>query len=67
MIEGRVVRVETGEYDKFGCIFSRVYAFTASPMIPYECESMAKNRSEFCINDYMIENDMARGQSKNRN
>lgn len=45
MIEGRVIRVETGEYDKFGCIFSRVYAFTASPMIPYECESMAKNRS----------------------
>lgn len=45
MIEGKIVRVETGEYDKTGCIFSRVYAYTASPMIPYECESVLNKNS----------------------
>lgn len=68
MIEGKIIRIETGQYDKAGSLYSRVYAYTASPMLPYECESIVnKNSSEFCINDYLIENDMAKGQTKGRN
>lgn len=35
MLEGKIVRVETGEYEKSGNIYARVYAYTASPIHPY--------------------------------
>jgi hypothetical protein len=32
MVEGKVVRLETGEYDKLGRIYVRMYAYTAEPL-----------------------------------
>lgn len=46
MIEGRIVKIEAGESEKYGRILARVYAF---------CQG-----KEICINDFMLENEMAR-------
>lgn len=46
MIEGKIVRVEAGEFDKYGRPLARIYAFS--------------DEEEFCINDFLIENDLAK-------
>lgn len=53
MIESKIVRIETGEYDKSGKLFARIYAYTASPLVQNTL-SQQKNCPEFCINDYLI-------------
>lgn len=54
MLEGKIIRMEAGEFDKYGRVLSRIYAFS--------------NGQEFCFNDFLIENDMAKaylGKTKN--
>ena len=50
MLTGRMVRIEAGDFDKYGRILARIYAY----------EEKGKERKEFCINDFLIENDLAK-------
>lgn len=40
------MKVEAGDFDKYGRVLSRIYAYS--------------DGDEFCINDFLIENDMAK-------
>ena len=54
MLLNKIVRLEAGEFDKYGRVLSRIYAYS--------------NEEEFCVNDFLIENDMAKayaGKTKN--
>ena len=53
MVEGKIVRIEAGDFDKYGRILARVYPFAEG--------------KEFCLNEFLIEQDMAKqyyGKSK---
>ena len=54
MLLNKVVRIEAGEFDKYGRVLCRIYAFSEG--------------KEFCVNDFLIENDMAKSyQGKTKN
>lgn len=54
MIENKIVKVEAGNFDKYGRVLSRIYAFS--------------DGNQFCLNDFLIENDMAKSyQGKTKN
>ena len=46
MLEGEIVRVEAGQFDKYGRALARVYAYSEN--------------QEFCVNDFLIQNEMAK-------
>lgn len=46
MLLNKIVKVEAGDFDKYGRVLARIYAYS--------------NGVEFCLNDFLIENDMAK-------
>ncbi len=46
MIEDRIVKIEAGDFDKYGRILARIYTYC--------------NQKELCINDFLIENELAK-------
>ncbi len=46
MIDKRIVKIEAGEFDKYGRILARIYTFSEG--------------KELCINDFLLENEMAK-------
>lgn len=54
MLEGKIVRIETGNFEKYGRVLARVFAFSQG--------------KEFCVNDYLVEHRLAKaywGKTKN--
>ena len=53
MIDGRIIRIEAGDFDKYGRILARLYPYSEG--------------KEFCLNDFLVEQEMAKqyyGKSK---
>ncbi len=46
MVENRIVKIEAGEFDKYGRILARIYTIS--------------NGKQLCINDFLIENQLAK-------
>ena len=49
MIDGKIVKIEAGESEKYGRILSRIYTFSEG--------------KEICINDFMLVHEMAKSYS----
>lgn len=46
MVEGKVVKIEAGDFDKYGRILGRIYSYS--------------NGKELCINDFLVEENLAK-------
>lgn len=51
MLTNKIVKIEAGDFDKYGRILARIYAIE---------ETKNKEQKEFCVNDFLIENDLAK-------
>lgn len=46
MLEGKIVRLQAGQFDKYGRVLARIYAYS--------------DNQEFCVNDFLIQNELAK-------
>lgn len=44
MLTGKIVKIEAGDFDKYGRILARIYAI----------EQKGNTVKEFCLNDFLI-------------